>query len=88
MRELINTTIQHILDTRRGITANQMLVEDLGFDSLKLFRLITLLEDEHDIAISFRDAQRIRTVGDLYAFVEVWLAPLPTPKPTEGTRRP
>lgn len=52
MKEAINATIQRILRTDRGITANQVLVDDLGFDSLKLFQLITELEDEFDIAIS------------------------------------
>lgn len=66
MKEAINATIQRILRTDRGITANQVLVDDLGFDSLKLFQLITELEDEFDIAISFRDAQNIKTVGDVY----------------------
>lgn len=65
MKEAINATIQRILRTDRGITANQVLVDDLGFDSLKLFQLITELEDEFDIAISFRDAQNIKTVGDV-----------------------
>lgn len=60
MKEAINATIQRILRTDRGITANQVLVDDLGFDSLKLFQLITELEDEFDIAISFRDAQNIK----------------------------
>lgn len=50
MKEAINATIQRILRTDRGITANQVLVDDLGFDSLKLFQLITELEDEFDIA--------------------------------------
>lgn len=54
MKEAINATIQRILRTDRGITANQVLVDDLGFDSLKLFQLITELEDEFDIAISSR----------------------------------
>lgn len=48
MKEAINATIQRILRTDRGITANQVLVDDLGFDSLKLFQLITELEDEFD----------------------------------------
>lgn len=72
MKEAINATIQRILRTDRGITANQVLVDDLGFDSLKLFQLITELEDEFDIAISFRDAQNIKTVGDVYTSVAVW----------------
>lgn len=41
MKEAINATIQRILRTDRGITANQVLVDDLGFDSLKLFQLKT-----------------------------------------------
>ncbi|MEW2581608.1 acyl carrier protein [Streptomyces syringium] len=70
MRELISTEIQRLLNSRRGITANQVLIEDLGFDSLKLFELVTWLQDHFDIAISYRDTQRIKTVGDIYAYVQ------------------
>lgn len=83
MKEAINATIQRILRTDRGITANQVLVDDLGFDSLKLFQLITELEDEFDIAISFRDAQNIKTVGDVYTSVAVWF-PKPPSRPHLG----
>ncbi|CEZ39357.1 acyl carrier protein [Mycobacterium tuberculosis] len=81
MKEAINATIQRILRTDRGITANQVLVDDLGFDSLKLFQLITELEDEFDIAISFRDAQNIKTVGDVYTSVAVWFPETAKPAP-------
>lgn len=91
MKEAINATIQRILRTDRGITANQVLVDDLGFDSLKLFQLITELEDEFDIAISFRDAQNIKTVGDVYTSVAVWFPetakPAPSPPPEVTVRR-
>lgn len=70
MKDTVNAAIQAILKSRRGITANQVLVDDLGFDSLKLFELIAQLEDEFDTALSFREAQRIRTVGDLYRYLE------------------
>ncbi|CAM4404771.1 Acyl carrier protein [Mycobacterium basiliense] len=72
MKDTINATIQRILHTNRGITANQVLADDLGFDSLKLFELLTELADRFDIAISFRDAQNIKTVGDVYANVARW----------------
>lgn len=81
MKEAINATIRRILRTDRGITANQVLVDDLGFDSLKLFQLITELEDEFDIAISFRDAQNIKTVGDVYTSVAVWFPETAKPAP-------
>ncbi|QUR68304.1 acyl carrier protein [Mycobacterium spongiae] len=80
MNDIINTTIQRILKTERGITANQVLVDDLGFDSLKLFQLITELEDRFDIAISFRDAQSIKTVGDVYTKVARWFPHTDAPK--------
>lgn len=89
MKEAINATIQRILRTDRGITANQVLVDDLGFDSLKLFQLITELEDEFDIAISFRDAQNIKTVGDVYTSVAVWFPETAKPAPLgKGTASP
>lgn len=62
----------------RGITANQVLIDDLGFDSLKLFDLIARLGDEFDLAISFRDGQRVKTVGDLYDHVSASFPALTT----------
>jgi acyl carrier protein len=87
MKEIVNDIIQRILRTDRGITANQVLVDDLGFDSLKLFELIAQLEDEFDIAISFRDVQNIKTVGDIYAKVALWFPGITAPAPPtkEGT---
>lgn len=84
MKEAINATIQRILRTDRGITANQVLVDDLGFDSLKLFQLITELEDEFDIAISFRDAQNIKTVGETSTPASRSGSPKPPSRPHLG----
>lgn len=86
MKEAINATIQRILRTDRGITANQVLVDDLGFDLNRpghagAVQLITELEDEFDIAISFRDAQNIKTVGDVYTSVAVWFPETAKPAP-------
>ncbi len=52
------------------VTKNARFVEDLGADSIDALELIIALEDEFDIEISDDDAQDIKTVGDVVAYIE------------------
>ncbi len=52
------------------ITAQSELVNQLGYDSLKLMELITLLEDEFDLMIDDIHIGELRTVAHLAALVE------------------
>ncbi|HQB80036.1 MAG TPA: acyl carrier protein [Bacilli bacterium] len=52
------------------VTKKARFVEDLGADSIDALELIIALEDEFDIEISDDDAQDIKTVGDVVAYIE------------------
>ena len=46
------------------------LVRDLGVDSIDTVELIMAVEDTYDIKISDKDAEDLKTVGDVVAFIE------------------
>jgi acyl carrier protein len=56
--------------TVASASAEDRLVEDLGYDSLTLIELAVAIEDHFDLpAITEEEAMRIKTVGDLERFV-------------------
>ncbi|HAJ32985.1 MAG TPA: acyl carrier protein [Candidatus Atribacteria bacterium] len=46
------------------ITEDSSFVDDLGLDSLDIVELIMAFEEEFDIEIPDKDAEKIKTVGD------------------------
>ena len=46
------------------------LVRDLGVDSIDTVELIMAVEENYDITISDKDAQDLKTVGDVVEFIE------------------
>lgn len=46
------------------------LVRDLGVDSIDTVELIMAVEDTYDIKISDKDAEDLKTVGDVVEFIE------------------
>lgn len=48
--------------------------EDLGVDSLDLFEIITLIEEEYDIEFQVEDTDKIKTVEDCVKFIEASIA--------------
>lgn len=46
------------------------LVRDLGADSIDTVELIMAVEDTYDIKISDKDAEDLKTVGDVVEFIE------------------
>jgi acyl carrier protein len=64
------------------ITPEQALREDLGLNSLDAIELMFKVEEEFDLEIPDADLQRLRTVGDLVAYLEERLGGAPgTPAP-------
>jgi acyl carrier protein len=47
------------------ITEDSSFVDDLGLDSLDIVELIMAFEEEFDIEISDKDAEKIKTFGDV-----------------------
>ena len=70
MHNTINRLILHQLKSPKAITPNKKLVEDLGFDSLKMMEFISTVEDEFNIAISLKGLAGSKTVGDIYRLLE------------------
>lgn len=46
------------------------ILEDLGADSLDVVELVMAIEEAFDIEIGDEDAEAIRTVGDVEAYVQ------------------
>lgn len=70
--------IQDISKTTKTIAPGKLLVDDLGFDSLKMVDLILAVEDKFDLPIPIAQVQNIKTVQDLLDAVER-LCPAPEP---------
>lgn len=70
MKEL-EKIIREILDNDTiEISPELQLKGDLGFDSLRLVRLVAEVEERYHIEISDEDFGRIRTVQDVWKFME------------------
>ena len=52
------------------ITLDTNIAEDLGADSLDVVDMLMSLEDEFDVEIPDEEIERIRTVGELVAYIE------------------
>ena len=56
--------IKPLVAEGQHLTADTDLVADLGFDSLKVMKLLEEVEDSYDISIPLNILPDIRTVGD------------------------
>jgi acyl carrier protein len=52
------------------ITPEANVVDDLGADSLDVVELVMALEEAFDMEIPDEDAEKIRTVKDIYDYLE------------------
>ena len=59
------------------ITAETRLVEDLGAGSFDLVDLITMLEEQYDLKVEAVDFASMKTVGDVYEYVQALIADQP-----------
>ena len=51
------------------ITAESLIAEDLGADSLDVVDLLMSLEDEFEVEIPDEEIENIKTVGDLVNYI-------------------
>lgn len=71
MREKVKDIIVEQLgvDADR-VKAEASFIDDLGADSLDIVELVMAMEEEFDIEIPDEDAEKLRTVQDVYNYLE------------------
>lgn len=67
MKKLITDNLE--INTE-GITEETSFKDDLGVDSLDLFELVMVLEDEFGVEIPSEDLEAMSTVGDVINYIE------------------
>ncbi len=72
--EDINAKITKVIVEKLGVTEDQVkpdaaFVDDLGADSLDQVELVMALEDEFDIEIPDDEAEKLKKVSDIIAYV-------------------
>jgi acyl carrier protein len=52
------------------ITENSSFLDDLGADSLDIVELIMVFEEEFNLEIPDKDAEKMKTVGDVIKYLD------------------
>jgi len=71
----LNDRLRSLMAEQLGVEPTEMksdasILEDLGADSLDVVELVMAIEEAFDIEIGDEDAEAIRTVGDVEAYVQ------------------
>ena len=66
--------LRQLVSDQLGVDVSKMkseanIIDDLGADSLDVVELVMALEETFDIEVSDEEAEVLRTVGDVEAFV-------------------
>lgn len=74
MSEDINSKITKVIVEKLGVSEDQVkpeaaFIDDLGADSLDQVELVMALEDEFDIEIPDEEAEKLKKVSDVIAYV-------------------
>jgi acyl carrier protein len=75
MSEEVMQKITKVIVEKLGVTEDKVkpeaaFAEDLGADSLDQVELVMALEDEFDIEIPDDEAEKLKKVGDVMAYVQ------------------
>ena len=67
--------IQKIIEEQLGVDSDRVkpeasFIDDLGADSLDIVELVMAMEEAFDLEIPDEEAEKLKTVQDVYNFVE------------------
>ena len=68
--EVIDIVVEQLGVDKNDVSTEKSFVEDLNADSLDLTELIMTFEERFGIEISEEDAEKLKTVGDVIAYLE------------------
>lgn len=69
-QEVIDIVVEQLGVDKEDVTLSKSFVEDLNADSLDLTELIMTLEERFDCEISEEEAEKLKTVADVVAFIK------------------
>ena len=69
-KEVIDIVVEQLGVDEADVSASKSFVEDLNADSLDLTELIMTFEERFGFEISEEDAEKLKTIGDVVAYIE------------------
>lgn len=69
-KEVIDIVVEQLGVDKNDVTLKKSFVEDLNADSLDLTELIMTFEEKFECEISQEEAEKLKTVGDVVAYIE------------------
>lgn len=68
--EVIDIVVEQLGVDKEDVSADKSFVEDLNADSLDLTELIMTFEERFGIEISEKEAEGLKTVGDVITYID------------------
>lgn len=69
-QEVIDIVVEQLGVDKDDVSPSKSFVEDLNADSLDLTELIMTFEERFGIEISEEEAEKLKTVGDVIAYIQ------------------
>ncbi len=69
-QEVIDIVVEQLGVDKDDVSASKSFVEDLNADSLDLTELIMTFEERFGCEISEKDAEKLKTVGDVITYID------------------
>ena len=69
-QEVIDIVVEQLGVDKEDVGLAKSFVEDLNADSLDLTELIMTLEERYECEISEEEAEKLKTVGDVVAYIQ------------------
>lgn len=69
-KEVIDIVVEQLGVDANEVALNKSFVEDLNADSLDLTELVMTLEERFGFEISEEEAEKLKTVGDVVAYIK------------------